>query len=188
MALFEKSITSGGTLSESDSFRAVSGRKSRELGELFESWILRGCDWYWEKGIAYIEKTPEPMRPIKVYGDRKKGQFIAVYTKQAQPDFKGTLCDGSTIIFDAKSTGTDILWQSIVTDEQREEFDRYEKMGARCYIIATMGFTDFYRIPWTDWKTGPERLGRRHFKRMDLEAYRIQCKNCKVLFLEGIEV
>lgn len=33
------------------------------------------------------------MRPIKVYGDRRKGQFIAIYTKQAQPDFKGTLCD-----------------------------------------------------------------------------------------------
>ena len=173
---------------ESSISRSIAGRRSREFGDMFESWILRGCDWYWDKGIAYIEKTPEPMHPIKAYGDRRRGQFIAVYTKQAQPDFKGTLCDGSTIVFDAKSTGTDTLRQSIVTEEQREDFDRYEKMGARCYIIATLGFTDFYRIPWGAWKSGPDRLGRKHFKRADLEPYRIRCKNSAVLFLEGIEL
>lgn len=88
---------------------------------MFEQWLLRGCDWYWDKEIAYIEKTPEPMRPIKVYGDRRRGQFIAIYTKQAQSDF-----------------------------------------------------TDFYRIPWSDWKAGPEKLGRKHFKRTDLEPYHIR--------------
>jgi len=97
---------------ESSISRSIAGRRSREFGDMFESWILRGCDWYWDKGIAYIEKTPEPMHPIKAYGDRRRGQFIAVYTKQAQPDFKGTLCDGSTIVFDAKSTGTDTFRQS----------------------------------------------------------------------------
>jgi recombination protein U len=176
------------TVHERFLLRAAAGRRSRQLGDIFEQWILRGCDWYWDKEIAYIEKTPEPMRPIKVYGDRRKGQFIAIYTKQAQPDFKGTLYDGSTIIFDAKSTSQDILQQSAVTDEQRKEFDRYEKMGARCYIMAMLDFTDFYRIPWGDWKAAPEKLGRKHFKRGDLEPYRIQCRNGVILFLEGIEL
>lgn len=176
------------TVHERFLLRAAAGRRSRQLGDIFEQWILRGCDWYWDKEIAYIEKTPEPMRPIKVYWDRRKGQFIAIYTKQAQPDFKGTLYDGSTIIFDAKSTSQDILQQSAVTDEQRKEFDRYEKMGARCYIMATLDFTDFYRIPWGDWKAAPEKLGRKHFKRGDLEPYRIQCRNGVILFLEGIEL
>lgn len=176
------------TVHERFLLRAAAGRRSRQLGDIFEQWILRGCDWYCDKEIAYIEKTPEPMRPIKVYGDRRKGQFIAIYTKQAQPDFKGTLYDGSTIIFDAKSTSQDILQQSAVTDEQRKEFDRYEKMGARCYIMATLDFTDFYRIPWGDWKAAPEKLGRKHFKRGDLEPYRIQCRNGVILFLEGIEL
>lgn len=166
--------------------RITAGKRSHALGAMFESWILRGCDWYWDKEIAYIEKTPEPMRPIKAYGDRRKGQFIAVYTKQAQPDFKGTLYDGSTIIFDAKYTDSDTLRQSAVTDEQREEFDRYEKMGARCYIVAAMGPEDLYRIPWDDWKAGPEKLGRKHFKRSDLEDYRIHRRGSAVLFLEGI--
>lgn len=93
------------------------GRKSRELGELFESWALRDCDWYWDKGNAYIEKTPEPMRQIKVYGNRKKEAVYCCLHETGQLDFKGTLCDDSKIIFDAKSTGTDFLWQSIVTDE-----------------------------------------------------------------------
>ena len=110
---------------------------------MFDQWILRGYDWYWEKGIAYIEKTPD-MHPIKVYGDRRRGQFIAIYTKQAQPDFKGTLCNGSTVIFDTKSTRD-------------------------------------------DWKTDPESLGCKHFKRDDLEPYRIQCRNGVILFLEGIK-
>ncbi len=187
MVFSEQFIGIGKTLPETNTLRAATGRRSRELGDLFELWILHGCDWYWDKGVAYIEKTPEPMRPIKAY-NRRYGQFIAIYTKQAQPDFKGTLCDGSTIIFDAKYTGTDALQQSAVTDEQKKEFDRYEKMGARCYIIATMGFEDFYRIPWADWKSGPEKLGRKHFKRADLEPYRIKCRNSTVLFLEGIEL
>ena len=129
MALPTQTAIPDETLHEPNLLRAAAGRRSRQLGDMFEQWILRGCDWYWDKEIAYIEKTPEPMRPIKVYGDRRKGQFIAIYTKQAQPDFKETLCDGSTIIFDAKSTSQDILQQSVVTDEKRKEFDRYEKMG-----------------------------------------------------------
>lgn len=168
--------------------RTTAAKRSREMGAMFESWVMNGCDWYWEKEVAYIEKTPEPMRPIKPYGDRKCGQFVAVYTKQAQPDFKGTLCDGSTIVFDAKYTDAPTLRQSVVTDEQREDFDRYEKMGARCYIVAAMGPEDLYRIPWDDWKAGPEKLGRKHFKKCDLESYRIHRKGNAVLFLEGIEL
>lgn len=109
MVLLQQDAALHERIKEQELLRADAGRKNRALGDLFEQWILRGCDWYWEKGVAYIEKTPEPMRPIKAYGDRRKGQFIAIYTKQAQPDFKGVLCDGSTVIFDAKSTSQDIL-------------------------------------------------------------------------------
>ncbi len=42
----------------------ISSFKLQEDGDnsvtclMFEVWILRGCDWYWDKRIAYIEKTP----------------------------------------------------------------------------------------------------------------------------------
>lgn len=144
------------TVHERFLLRAAAGRRSRQLGDIFEQWILRGCDWYWDKEIAYIEKTPEPMRPIKVYGDRRKGQFIAIYTKQAQPDFKGTLYDGSTIIFDAKSTSQDILQQSAVTDEQRKNLTAMKKWGHAA-------------ISWQRWISqiftgSPGATGRRHQK------------------------
>lgn len=77
---------------EPDLLRAVSGRRSRQLGDMFEQWILKGCGWYWDKEIAYIEKTPEPMRPIKVYGDRRKGQFIAIYTRYRHSRILRGLC------------------------------------------------------------------------------------------------
>lgn len=177
--------TDGG---ERGASRSAAAKRSRDMGAMFESWILNGCAWYWDKKTAYIEKTPEPMRPIGTCGDRKLGRFIAVYAKQAQPDFKGTLCDGTAIVFDAKYTDSDVLRQSAVTDEQRREFDRYSEMGARCYIVAAMGQDDIYRIPWEFWKAGPERLKRKHFKKADLEEFRIGRQGSAVLFLEGIEL
>ena len=71
MALPTQTAIPDETLHEPNLLRAAAGRRSRQLGDMFEQWILRGCDWYWDKEIAYIEKTPEPMRPLQPYGDRK---------------------------------------------------------------------------------------------------------------------
>ena len=49
---------------------------------------------------------------------------IHCFTKQAQPDFKGALCDGSCIIFDAKHTEKDRIQQNVITETQWETFDR----------------------------------------------------------------
>lgn len=64
------------------------GANSRAMGSCFEDLIERSCLWYQEQGQAYIEKTPEPMKPIQPA--EIPGQFIACYTKTAQPDYKGT--------------------------------------------------------------------------------------------------
>lgn len=81
MALPTQTAISDETFHEPDLLRAAAGRRRRQLGDIFEQWILRGCDWYWDKENAYIEKPPESMHPIKVYGDQRKGQFIVIYTK-----------------------------------------------------------------------------------------------------------
>lgn len=77
--------------------RSTSGRRSAAnrpglAGSYFEAMISGSCDYYLDRGLAKIEKTPEPMKPLgpKNY----KGQFLACYTKQAQPDYKGTLKGG----------------------------------------------------------------------------------------------
>ena len=61
--------------------RQYQGSISRANGLHFEEIIDAGCNYYRAKGAADIEKTPEPMRPIKDMGG---GKFLAVYTKAAQ--------------------------------------------------------------------------------------------------------
>lgn len=62
--------------------RRQQGRRSKYAGERFENMISAACDYYRGENIADIEKTPEPMRPIKPYGDRRRGQYIAVFVKK----------------------------------------------------------------------------------------------------------
>ena len=69
-----------------------------------------------KKGISVIEKTPEPMRVLKPY-DRKRGQFICCFAKQAQPDFKGILMDATMVLFDAKHTDKERIMRDVVTEE-----------------------------------------------------------------------
>lgn len=167
----------------------IKGRINRANGEYFENWITSACDFYWQQGYACIEKTPEPMRPLKPYGDRKNGQFIACYKKQAQPDYKGALCDGSCIIFDAKHTDKDKILQSVITTTQAETFDKYEKMGAKCYVIVSIGFQKFYRVPWSVWKTMKERYGHKYMSEdNELEPFRVPYTGFIVRFLEGVEL
>ena len=71
--------------------RRFAGKKSKAQGDYFEALIEAGCNFYRDRKVADIEKTPEPMRPIKDLGG---GKFIAHYTKAAQADFKGFLFRG----------------------------------------------------------------------------------------------
>lgn len=72
--------------------RSYTGARSRAEGEGFEHIIDNACAYYRSIGLADIEKTPEPMRPIG--SPDRAGRFLACYTKQAQPDYKGILKGG----------------------------------------------------------------------------------------------
>ena len=169
-----------------DTQRKIIGGNNRANGQLFENLLDVSCEYYYEKGIACIEKTPEPMKVIKPFGDRRFGQYIACYKKTAQPDYKGSLCDGTCIIFDAKHTDTDRITQAAVTDNQVKVFDRYQSMKAKCYLIVSLGFEDFYRVPWNVWKNMKQLYGHKHMTRQELEQYRIKGNCSRVLFLEGV--
>lgn len=87
--------------------RQAQGSISRATGEGFEAQILTACAYYRAHGIAEIDKTPEPIKVISGRHQNPSGcwSFEAVFTKQAQPDFQGTLCGGSSVVFEAKATG-----------------------------------------------------------------------------------
>ncbi len=165
--------------------RQVQGRRSRALGEIFETRIGHALDRYAAQGIAFVQKTPEPFRVIKSLGG---GKFEGYYEKKGQPDFKGILCDGTTIIFEAKHTDNDRILQSAVTDTQADYFDKYENLGARCYVMVSMGLTSFYRIPWDVWRNMKDNFGHKYMTPEEMKKYRLKEYNGRIQLLDGIEL
>ena len=157
---------------------------NRAAGQSFEELITESLAYYYEKGYASIEKTPEPMRVLKQNADHT---FTAVYTKKAQPDYKGVLLGGQAIIFDAKFTANDRIRQEAVTKEQELMFERYQKMDAQCFVVVSIQGTDFYRVPWNTWKGMKEMYGHKYMNKQELERYRIRMRQV-LLLLEGIEL
>lgn len=166
--------------------RQALGRRAKTVGNTFENIINGACFYYRERGAAIIEKTPEPMRPLKPYG--RSGQFIACFEKQAQPDYKGVLCDGTAIIFEAKHTDADRIQESVITETQRCNLDDFKKMGAQCFVMVSMKFQDFYRVPWDVFGNMKSRFGRKYMTRKELEPYRLKERKGTVLILEGVEL
>lgn len=168
-----------------DLHRQITGRRNKESGQSFEKWISNACQYYLDLNIAYIEKTPEPFHITR---SLPNGKVEGYYEKKAQPDYKGILCDGTGIMFEAKHTDTRQMKQSVITDEQWKALDIYEKFGAHCFVMVSMGLTKFYRVPWSIWKRMKELFGRKYMTGDDLEPYRLKEKCCTILILEGVEL
>lgn len=168
-----------------DPRRQLVGRRSKVSGETFERWISNACEFYLRNGWAHIEKTPEPFH---ITGKDRDGTVKGYYEKKGQPDYKGILCDGTGIMFEAKHTDGDRIRQNVVTDTQWESLDIYEKFGAHCYVMVSLGLTKFYRVPWATWKKMKELFCHKFMTEQELEPYRLQEKQCTILILEGVEL
>lgn len=106
--------------------------KSQIIGKCFEERVKLVCDLYRKKGIAVIDKTPEPIRQLGKMD--KKGHFEACYEKKAQPDFKGVY-DGVAICFDTKATESDRFSLSKVTPEQVKYLSDFRKAGGDAFVL-----------------------------------------------------
>lgn len=149
-------------------------RCARAAGLSFEDIIIASCKHYEMQGEALIEKTPEPMKPIRRLDG---GKFVAVYTKSAQPDFKGTLNGGQSICFEAKHTDTGIMRRNVVSAEQERILNIHEQMGAECYVLISFGFRKFYKIPWHIFRDMDLWFSRKHIKetdRAELDQYEVK--------------
>lgn len=166
--------------------RAMRGRRSRAAGEHFENLISSSLAWYESMGVAFIEKTPEPMRPLRK--PNRQGQFLACYTKQGQPDFKGTLTGGRSVVFEAKHTDSDRITYDRLTEEQVEALARHHKLGAATFVLVSFGLQDFYRIPWETFRDMKEIYGRKYIRQDELESCRVDFISGVVKMLEGIEI
>jgi len=159
--------------------------QSRQNGALFERMIDASLKWYASRGDAHIEKTPEPMKPLRPPNQR--GQFLACYTKQAQPDYKGTLKGGRSIVFEAKHSESDKIDYGRLTEEQRDGLEAHYQLGAFAGVLVSLGMTDFYMVPWEIWRRMTEIYGRKHMKDYELERYRVPFYGGVIKLLDGIE-
>lgn len=148
---------------------SIQGKRNRALGLKFEEIVDAACEYYKSSGIAYIEKTPEPMKVLGVI-NRKMGHFKACFAKAAQPDYKGTVAGGRSVVFEAKHTESDRIKQDAVTVDQWDAMDRHEAMGALCFVIVCLE-NKYYRVPWAKWKTMKEDCGHKYMNAADLTPY-----------------
>lgn len=154
-----------------DPRRQLIGKLAKAKGKEFEMRLDASFAYYARNGYAIIEKTPEPMRPTKSLGG---GKFIAFYEKQAQPDYKGTIKGGRTVMFEAKFTSANRMEQSRVLQSQQDYMDRHQALGACCFIIAGFASGLVYCVPWSIWKAMKEQFGRKYVTETDLQEYQVQ--------------
>ena len=160
------------------------GKRNRALGLQFENIVDEACEHYLTEGLAYIEKTPEPMKVIGVI-NRQQGQFKAVFEKAAQPDYKGTMKGGRAVAFEAKHTESDRIKQDAVTVDQENALNAHEAMGALCFVVVCLG-DKYYRVPWEKWKTMKEDCGHKYMNAEDLHPYLLGSWPDDLRFLENI--
>lgn len=161
----------------------VTGKRNRATGALWERVIETACGYYRENMIADIRKTPEPMRPIS--RPNAKGQFLACYEKQAQPDYKGTMRGGRAVLFDAKYTEQDRISRSVVSAEQEKELELNARLGAECFILVSFSFERFFKIPWSAFRDMKKTYGRKYIKPEDIPQYSVRMTGGLLRFMEG---
>ena len=163
-----------------DARRYFIGAMSKSKGANFEKLLEMSFDWYKQRGDAMIEKTPEPMRVIRPLG---KGRFEAFYEKKAQPDYKGVLNGGRSIIFEAKYTDKDRALQSIVHPHQLEYMKQAEKLGALCFIVLGFGSGAVYKVPIDTWENMKDIFGHKYVTEKELTHFRVKQRNNSIAFL-----
>lgn len=132
--------------------------------------ITIGCQYYDHLGAAFIEKTDEPMKPIKTL---ENGRFVAVYTGKAQCDYKGTLRGGRAVAFEAKNAENDQIKQAAVKKHQADWLDKQAKYGALCFVAVGIRCQKYYRVPWHVWGKMKEIYGRKYMTLQDLAPYEV---------------
>ena len=133
--------------------------------------IEGACRGYKAKGIAKIEKMPEPFRCIKK--NHQQHTATVRFTAKAEPDYIGCLQGGSAIVFEAKYTDTSRMHQEAVTKAQAASLDKYMALGAQTNVC--IGIQDEYFMnPWRVFSNMKKLYGRKYVTAADIMAYRVK--------------
>lgn len=160
-------------------------KRNNAQGHFFEKEIEQACKKYKEEKVANIEKTPEPFRVLSK--NYKDGTFKGRFISHAQPDFKGTLKNGKSVVFEAKYTGTDRIKSSVLTRAQAESLETHHKLGAVAGVCV--GIKDrYFFVPWEIWRDMKKHIGKQSATAEDLKQFEIYYRYGEgVRFLEHIQ-
>lgn len=162
--------------------KSVQGAISNARGHDFEDCLDRACQFYKERGKAYIEKTPEPFKCLK---KNKQGRAVVQFIHRAQPDYKGVLPNGQAIIFEAKCTGKDRIQQGVLTDNQAEMLRAYRRLGA--YTAVCVGIQDrYFFVPFEVFDSMVTIFGRKYATATDLQPWAVRFNGNAVFFLDNV--
>lgn len=161
----------------------VQGKQAHAAGNIFEDMLRCSCLHYLDQGIAHIEKTPEPMKPLRPLGF---GKFEAVFISPAQADYKGVLKGGRCICFEAKHTDANTISQSKVTEDQKECLNNHERMGSLCFVVVSFKFQEYFRVPWAVWKDMKKIYGRLYVAPDEIREYQIPVSGA-IMVLHNID-
>ena len=164
-------------------YRAVAvGKRSRAAGGFWEELLEDSCEYYSLMHKAEITKTPEPMKPIGP--KNQKGQFLACYTKQAQPDYNGTLAGGRAVVFEAKHTDSARMNRNVISPEQERQLDRHAALGAECFVMVSFAFRQYFKVPWLVFRDMKQHYGRKYITPEDVGEYEVKYIGGILRFLE----
>lgn len=147
------------------------GKTNRAEGKAFEDKLDKAFAYYKARGSAQIDKTPEPTKVIKRLDG---GKFVAVIDRKAQPDYKGTLNGGRSVMYEAKYTSSDRITDSRVTEEQWNYLTMGAALGAFCYVLAGFSSGNVYKVPWEIWAKMKDYFGRKYVTENDLKQYLVK--------------
>lgn len=161
--------------------------KNNAQGHFFEQQIERACNFYREKNIANIHKTPEPFRVLKKL---PAGKFTGQFLRKAEPDFKGCFMNGQCIVFECKYTSQNKIQRSILSENQNAELERNYNLKcitAVCICFAE-GLTErYFFVPFEVWLNMEKHFGKKSVTAEDLKNFEIYYKYSKGIdFLENI--
>ena len=142
---------------------------SSDRGHAFENLIMKGCQYYAQKGQAQISKVYEPYRCIK---KMQNGRFVGQFVGRAEPDFKGVLCGGTAIAFEAKSTNKSRIQKSALTDPQTQWLEAQRAMGALAFVCVDISGR-FFMIPWLIWRDMRSIYGKKFLMPDDIPEYEV---------------
>lgn len=121
---------------------------------------------------------------MKVIRNVGEGRFLACFEKAAQPDYKGTLNTGKAVVFEAKLSTSDRIEQSRVTDHQAAALEAHSRMGAMAFVLVSLDFQSFYRVPWGTWRNMKQIYKRKYMTAAELEQYKVRFTGSRIEFLE----